>query len=324
MILDKSKIKLYSSVGSRASFGLACLELVKENKNLIVVTTDVSTSAGLDRFKLKHPENYIDVGIAEQNLIGVATGLSSCGYNVFTTTFAPFQTMRCLEQIKVNMGYMKKKVTMVGLASGIVLGTLGFTHCCIEDISVMRSIPGMTVLSPSDCSEVVKSTFAAAKHDGPVYIRLTGSSNNPIVYNDEYEFEIGKSIKIREGNDITIFATGSMVYNSIKASEILKKYNLEASVINIHTIKPIDKETINKYSVKKKLIVTVEEHSVIGGLGSAISESNAALQNAARQLSISLPDKYFGGGEYSDLLKKCNLDPEGIARSILKNLNIKG
>ena len=267
MILDKSKIKLYSSVGSRASFGLACLEIVKENKNLIVVTTDVSTSAGLDRFKLKHPENYIDVGIAEQNLIGVATGLSSCGYNVFTTTFAPFQTMRCLEQIKVNTGYMKKKVTMVGLASGIVLGTLGFTHCCIEDISLMRSIPGMTVLSPSDCSEVVKSTFAAAKHDGPVYIRLTGSSNNPIVYNDEYEFEIGKSIKMREGNDITIFATGSMVYNSIKASEILKKHNLEASVINIHTIKPIDKETINKYSIKKKLIVTVEEHSIIGGLG---------------------------------------------------------
>tara|TARA_Y100000310_G_scaffold123021_1_gene121782 strand:- start:5119 stop:6093 length:975 start_codon:yes stop_codon:yes gene_type:complete len=324
VILDKSKIKLYSSVGSRASFGLACLEIVKENKNLIVVTTDVSTSAGLDRFKLKHPENYIDVGIAEQNLIGVATGLSSCGYNVFTTTFAPFQTMRCLEQIKVNTGYMKKKVTMVGLASGIVLGTLGFTHCCIEDISLMRSIPGMTVLSPSDCSEVVKSTFAAAKHDGPVYIRLTGSSNNPIVYNDEYEFEIGKSIKMREGNDITIFATGSMVYNSIKASEILKKHNLEASVINIHTIKPIDKETINKYSIKKKLIVTVEEHSIIGGLGSAISESNAALQNAARQLSISLPDKYFGGGEYSDLLKKYNLDPEGITKLILKNLNIKG
>ena len=324
MILDKSKIKLYSNVGSRASFGLACLDLVKENENLIVLTTDVSTSAGLDRFKSKHAENYIDVGIAEQNLIGVATGLSSCGYNVFTTTFAPFQTMRCLEQIKVNMGYMKKKITMVGLASGVVLGTLGFTHCCIEDISLMRTIPGMTVLSPADCSEVVKSTFAAAKHDGPVYIRLTGSSNNPIVYNDDYEFEIGKSIKIREGNDISIFATGSMVYNSIKASEILKKHNLEASVINIHTIKPIDKETINKNSVRKKLIVTVEEHSLVGGLGSAVSETNASLQNTARQLFISLPDKYFGGGEYVDLLKKCNLDPEGIARSILKKLNIKG
>ena len=323
MKLDKSKIKLYSNVGSRASFGLACLELVKEYENLMVLTSDVSTSAGLDRFKLKHTEKYLDVGIAEQNLIGIATGLSSCGYNVFTTTFAPFQTMRCLEQIKVNMGYMKKKVTMVGLASGVVLGTLGFTHCCIEDISLMRTIPGMTVLSPADCGEVVKSTFAAAKHDGPVYIRLTGSSNNPIVYNDDYEFEIGKSIKIIEGADISIFATGSMVYNSLKAAEILKKNNLEASVINIHTIKPIDKKTINKYSEKRRLIVTVEEHSIIGGLSSAVSESNAALQNATKQLSISLPDKYFGGGEYSDLLKKHNLDPEGIAKLIIKNLNAK-
>ena len=175
MKLDKSKIKLYSSIGSRATFGLVSLELIKETKNLMILTSDVSTSAGLDRFKLKHPQNYIDVGIAEQNLIGVATGLSTCGFNVFTTTFAPFQTMRCLEQIKVNMGYMKKKVTMVGLASGIVLGNLGFTHCCIEDISVMRSIPGMTVLSPADCGEVAKCVFAAARIPGPVYIRLTGS-----------------------------------------------------------------------------------------------------------------------------------------------------
>jgi transketolase len=324
VILDKSKIKLYSSVGSRASFGLACLELVKENKNLMVLTSDVSTSAGLDRFKSKHTENYIDVGIAEQNLIGVATGLSTCGYNVFTTTFAPFQTMRCLEQIKVNIGYMKKKITMVGLASGVVLGTLGFTHCCIEDISLMRTIPGMTVLSPADCGEVVKSTFAAARHDGPVYIRLTGSSNNPIIYSDDYKFEIGKSIRIREGDDISIFATGSMVYNSIKASEILKKHNLEAAVINVHTIKPIDKETINKYSKKKKLIVTVEEHSAVGGLGSAVSETNASLENTARQLFISLPDEYLCGGEYLDLLKKCNLNSEGIAQSIIKNLNVKG
>ena len=321
MKLDKSKIKLFSSIGSRATFGLVCLDLVKEFENLMVLTSDVSTSAGLDRFKLRYAEKYLDVGIAEQNLIGIATGLSSCGYNVFTTTFATFQTMRCFEQIKVNAGYMKKKITMVGLASGVVLGALGFTHCCIEDISLMRSIPGMTVLSPADCGEVAKSTFAAAKHKGPVYIRLTGSSNNPIVYNDDYQFEIGKCNKLQDGDDITIFATGSMVSNSIKASEILKKQNIKAAVINVHTIKPIDQEAINKYSENKSFIITVEEHSAIGGLSSAVSEANALLPNKARHLSISLPDKYFNtGGEYLDLLKKYNLDAEGIANLIKKNL----
>ena len=322
MKLDKSKIKLFSSVGSRATFGLVCLELAKEFENLMVLTSDVSTSAGLDRFKLKHTDKYLDVGIAEQNLIGIATGLSSCGYNVFTTTFATFQTMRCFEQIKVNAGYMKKKITMVGIASGVVLGPLGFTHCCIEDISLMCSIPGMTVLSPADSSEVAKSTFAAAKHEGPVYIRLTGSSNNPIVYSDDYNFEIGKCIKIQEGEDITIFATGSMVSNSIKAAEILKKNNLNVSVINVHTIKPLDIESIKKHSEKKRLIVTVEEHSAIGGLGSAISNANALMPNKPRLLSISLPDKYFNtGGEYLDLLEKYKLSAEGIADSIKKTFN---
>ena len=234
MKLDKSKIKLYSSIGSRATFGLVTLELVKEIDNLIILTSDVSTSAGLDRFKQKYPEKYVDVGIAEQNLIGVATGLSTGGYNVFTTTFAPFQTMRCFEQIKVNMGYMKKKVTMVGLASGIVLGNLGFTHCCIEDISVMRSVPNMTVLSPADCGEVAKCVFAAAKNPGPVYIRLTGSSNNPIVYNEDYDFKIGKGIEIIKGKDITIFATGSMVFHSIEAAKIFCTHVTQLSNIHLY------------------------------------------------------------------------------------------
>ncbi len=323
MKLDKSKIKLYSSIGSRATFGLVSLELIKETKNLMILTSDVSTSAGLDRFKLKHPQNYIDVGIAEQNLIGVATGLSTCGFNVFTTTFAPFQTMRCLEQIKVNMGYMKKKVTMVGLASGIVLGNLGFTHCCIEDISVMRSIPGMTVLSPADCGEVAKCVFAAARIPGPVYIRLTGSSNNPVVFNEDYDFTIGKAIELSKGEDITIFATGSMVFKSIEAAKILNENNISSTVININTIKPIDEKFINKNSKGKKLIVTVEEHSIIGGLSSAVAEVNSSIKDTPEQLSISLPDNYFKGGDYNDLLNKYNLTPMGIANLVkdkLKNI----
>ena len=241
MKVDSSKSKLFSSIGQRATFGLACLELIKKFNNLMVITADVSTSAGLDRYKNKFKENYLDVGIAEQNMMGIATGLSTLGYNVFTTTFAPFQSMRCLEQIKVNQGYMKKKVTMVGIASGVVLGTLGYTHCCIEDLSIMQSIPGLTILSPCDGSEVVKSAFAAAECKGPVYIRLTGSSNSKVVNIEDYDFTIGQPIELTKGSDAVIFATGSIVANCIGAVEFLKKKKMSISVINVHTLKPLNK-----------------------------------------------------------------------------------
>ena len=157
MDINDRNIKMWSTIGARATFGLAALDLAKEIDNLIVLTCDVSTSAGLDRFRKTYPNKYIDLGIAEQNMIGIATGLANEGFPVITTTFAPFQTMRCCEQIKVNLGYMKKNVTMVGLASGLVLGTLGYTHCCIEDIGVLRSIPNLSIISPADSLETAKS-----------------------------------------------------------------------------------------------------------------------------------------------------------------------
>ena len=169
----EKNIKLWSSLGMRATFGLIALDLVKKNPNLIITTSDVSTSAGLDRFKNQFPENYIDVGIAEQNLIGVSAGLSSEGYDVISTTFAPFQTLRCCEQIKVNLGYMKNKICMVGLASGLVLGNLGFTHCSIEDIGTLRSIPNISIVVPSDPFELYKLLNEAISYKDSIYIRLT-------------------------------------------------------------------------------------------------------------------------------------------------------
>ena len=195
MKIDNKNSKMWSQIGPRATFGLACLNLSDKEDNLMILTSDVSTSAGLDRYKKKFPEKYLDVGISEQNLIGVAAGLSSEGFKVVTTTFSPFQILRCCEQIKVNLGYMKHKVCLVGLASGVVLGNLGFTHCSIEDIAVLRSIPNISIISPADSGETVKALFAAINHKQSVYIRLTGSTNNPIVYNDDYNFEIGKSVK---------------------------------------------------------------------------------------------------------------------------------
>ena len=318
MLINEKNIKVWSTIGSRATLGIAALDLAKNNDNLLVLTCDVSTSAGLDRFRKIYPNKFVDLGIAEQNLIGVAAGLSSSGFDVVTTTFAPFQTMRCCEQIKVNLGYMRQKICMVGIASGLSLGTLGYTHCCIEDIGVLRSIPGITIISPADSLETVKALNAAVNLNGPSYIRLTGSSNNPIVYKNDYNFKIGKSIKLKEGKDITIFCNGAMVYNSLEAANLLEKKNLSCAVVNMHTIKPIDKLAIDE-ACSSKLIVSVEEHNIIGGLGTAISEYKATKSNSPKQLFIGINDVYGKGGEYSHLKEKHGLTPDKIVNQILKN-----
>jgi len=315
MIIDEKSSRLWSLIGSRATFGLTILELGKKN-NLMVLTADTSTSAGLDRFKKTFPEKFLDVGVAEQNLIGIAAGLASEGMNVFTATFGPFQTMRCCEQIKVHVGYMKHKICMVGLASGVVLGTLGYTHCCIEDISIMRSIPGITVISPADCTETVKATLAAIKHKNSVYIRLTGDMNQPVVFNKDYDFEIGKGIKLLDEGNIAIIATGTMVHKSLEAAKILQEKGIIAKVINIHTIKPLDEKLIHELSINSKLLVTVEEHSVIGGLGSAIADFKSTLNDAPPQLFIGLPNEYKKSGKYVDILDNYGLTSEKIAKTI--------
>ena len=214
MIIDERNIKMWSTIGARATFGIAALEIAKKIDNLIVCTCDVSTSAGLDRFRKTLPDKYYDLGIAEQNLIGVAAGLASEGYNVITTTFAPFQTLRCCEQIKVNLGYMKQKICMVGIGSGLALGTLGFTHCCVEDVGVLRSIPNLNIVSPADSLETIKALEAAVNSEKSTYLRLTGSSNNPIIYNKDYEFKIGKSVTLVDGNDIAVFENNFSLHSA--------------------------------------------------------------------------------------------------------------
>ncbi len=316
MIVNPANIKMWSTIGSRASFGMAALELGKEVEDLLILTGDTSTSAGLDRFKKTYPNKFLDTGIAEQNMLGIAAGLASEGTKVFTATFAPFQTMRCCEQIKVNLGYMKHNVCMVGLASGVVLGTLGYTHCCIEDVAIMRSIPNITVISPADCTETIKAALAAVHHHQSVYIRLTGGAKNPPVYNEDYEFQIGKAITLREGRDITIIAAGTMVGESLQAAALLSEQGISATVINMHTISPLDTSVIDKACASSKLIVSVEEHSVIGGLGSAVAEYKATLPNSPPQLFIGLPKEYGKTGEYRHMLEKHGLTANQIANKV--------
>ena len=318
MNINERNIKIWSTIGARATLGLAALELAKEIDNLMVLTCDVSTSAGLDRFRKTYPAKYLDLGIAEQNMIGVAAGLASENFNVITTTFAPFQTMRCCEQIKVNLGYMEQKICMVGIASGLALGTLGYTHCCIEDVGILRSIPGITIISPADSLETVKALEAAVKSETPSYLRLTGSSNNPIIYNKNYEFKIGKSITLREGKDITIFCAGAMVHKSLEVAKILESKNISSKVVNMHTIKPIDKMAIEE-ACNSKLIVSVEEHNIIGGLGSAIAEYKSSLKKSPKQLFLGIKDTYSKGGNYKFLQEKHRLTSNKIVEDILNS-----
>lgn len=316
MVINEANMKMWSRIGSRATFGIAAVELGKTLDNLMILTADLSTSAGLERFKKTFPDKFLDVGIAEQNMIGIAAGLASEGFKVITATIAPFQTMRCCEQIRVNLGYMKQNVCMVGVGSGVAFGTLGYTHCCIEDVAIMRSIPGITVVSPADCTETVKAVFAAIHHEESVYIRLTGAANNPQVYKDDYTFEIGKAITLAEGSDITIIAAGTMVYESLEAARILSGQGISAAVVNMHTLKPLDNAIIEKACELSKLIVTAEEHNIIGGLSSAVAEYKAGLKKSPPQLAIGQPDKFGKAGDYKHLLESHGLTAKQMAERI--------
>jgi transketolase len=283
---------------------------------VIALSADLGSSSGLDRLKKTNPEKFINVGIAEQCLIGLASGLASEGFIPFASTFAPFATMRAAEQVRMNLGYMEMNVKLVGLGSGLSMGFLGNSHYGLEDMAIMLAIPGMTVLSPADCVEVVKCVNSAAEIQGPTYIRLTGVPNTPIVYESDYQFEIGKAIKMRDGKDIALIATGSMVAAAIHAHEILKSSHILTSVFNFHTIKPLDKQTLDDIGRDFSKVVTIEEHSLIGGLGSTVAHYYSGLESNPRILSIGLPDLFGPTGNYDYLLDYHQLSGQYLAKRI--------
>jgi transketolase len=319
--INKINIRTWSMLGSRGTFGVAMYEIAPFFDDIFAITADFTKSSGLDRYSKKYPAKYLTVGIAEQNLIGIASALASEGKVVFATSFASFITTRCFEQVKIHLGYMHHNVKLVGLAAGIGVTYQGNTHYGIDDVSLMRTIPCMTIVTPADCTEVVKATIASAQFDGPLYLRLVGEQNNPIVYTENYDFQIGKAITIREGKDVTIIASGTMVYRSLQAADILSGHGIEATVVNMHTIKPLDKSIIDRACEQSKLIVTVEEGTVIGGLGSSVAEYNVSKKNAPAQLILGINDFFPKAGSYYYMLDQCRLSPEKIAEDILHKYN---
>lgn len=312
------EIKVLSRMGQRAVFGIEMLKYAAVKENLMVLTADVSIPAGLDRYRTAYPGKYLDVGIAEQNMIGIAAGLSSEGFDVFTTTYAPFHTLRCLEQIRMDIGEMKNKVCMVGLSSGIILGMIGNMHCSMEDISLIRSIPNITIISPADSFELTKVLQASFDYPQSIYIRLTAGAPSPIIYKEDYDFQIGKSNVLRSGNDITIIGTGSILSECLKAAEILEVHGISSEVINMHTINPLDIEKVVEITNTKKLIVTVEEHSIVGGLGSSVAEEISSIKNKPPHLIIGLPHNYEKSGIYEEMIRYYQLDGNSISTRILK------
>jgi transketolase len=320
--ITPSNVRQWSRLGSRGFFGQAILSLAEKKENLMVLSADLGKSSGLDRFKDAYPDKFLNVGIAEQNMIGVAAGFAKEGFIVFATSFAPFISMRCSEQIRMNLGYMNLNVKAVAIGSGVAMAYLGCSHYGTEDTSVMRSIPNLAVVAPADCAEILKVVYAAAEYAGPMYIRLTGAGMNPIVYKEDYAFEIGKAITLRKGMDITIIANGTMVYESLEAAKILEAQGISATVVNMHTIKPLDTSAIDLAVETSKLIVTVEEHSVIGGLGSSVAEYKTTLCNAPPQLTIGLPDRFIKAGDYRYLLETHGLTAPQISARIATEYSV--
>ena len=312
-------VRIWSMLGSCGAFGQAALELPEVNDKVVMLTSDLCVFSGLERFKSRFPDRLYNVGIAEQNMVGVAAGFAKEGFIPFATTYATFASMRCADQVKVNMGYMGLPIKLVGLTAGFAVSALGATHMSLEDMAVMRSIPNVTILSPADCTATVKAVIAAVTCPGPVYLRLSGPMPNPIVYKGDCHFEVGKANALRDGTDITIIATGSMVYQSLKAAELLEKDGISAEVIDMHTIQPMDEEVVNR-AIDKKLIVTVEEHSVIGGLGSVVAERLACRSRHPRLMMIGHEGHYPLAGSYADLIRQDGLDAESIHIKISQNL----
>jgi len=318
--IQRAKMRMWSMLGKRGTFGTALTELAPEYDNLMAISADFARSSGLERYAKTYPDKFLNVGIAEQNLIGIASGLASEGYNVFATSFASFITTRSYEQVKIHCGYMRHNVKVVGLAAGFGVQQQGNTHYGLDDLCLMRAIPNLTILSPADSTEVVKATQALLEFDGPAYLRLCGEAGDPLVYKENYDFKIGKAIILREGGDVTIVATGTMVYQSLQAAKKLAEEGIECTVINIHTIAPLDIGAINNYSSNSKLVVTVEEGFVSGGLGAAVTETiiRTGKNNPPVEI-IGLAD-FPHAGSYKYMLDQTGLDATHIAERIKTRL----
>jgi len=300
----------------RIAFINTLIELAEKDKGIFLLTGDLGFSV-LERFRDKFPDRFFDVGVAEQNMIGVAAGLALSGKIVFVYSIVPFVTMRCFEQIRNDLCFQNLNVRLVGIGGGVAYGSAGSTHYALEDVAIMRSLVNMTVICPADPLETELVVKSSLSHQGPIYIRL-GKGNDPVVHS-KLNFQIGRGIIVEDGGDITIIASGSMLLTAKQVSEALKKRNLSVRLVSMPTLKPLDNRIILKSARETKAIFTLEEHSVIGGLGSAVSDVLAESKHNVLFKKFAFPDRYnevVGSQKY--LLKKNGMSVQQITKNILK------
>ncbi len=309
------------TVATRASYGQALVDLGKERDDFVVLDADLAAATQTGKFKKEFPDRFYDCGIAEQNMVSIAAGIAATGKKVFCSSFAMFAAGRAFEQIRNSIGYPHLNVIIGATHAGISVGEDGATHQCNEDIALMRAIPGMTIINPADDTEAKLAVRAALEHDGPVYLRF-GRLAVPVVFGDDYKFEIGKGALLREGSDVTIVATGLMVNEALIAHDMLKEEGISARVINIATIKPLDKEIILKAACETGAIVTAEEHSVIGGLGSAVSEYLAE-EKPVPVVKLGVNDVFGHSGPAAKLLDEFGLRAVNIVEKAKKAISMK-
>ena len=301
-------------IATRESYGNALVELGAQIPELVVLDADLAGATKTGVFKKAYPDRHIDCGIAEGNMMSVAAGLASAGKIPFASTFAMFAAGRAFEQIRNSIGYTGMNVKIGATHGGISVGEDGASHQCLEDLALMRTIPGMVVMCPADDTEAHKAMKAAVEHQGPVYLRF-GRYPVPVIYDDNYDFQIGKGSVLRFGRDVSIVANGLCVVSAMEAAEMLAADGIDAEVINICTIKPLDEELIVKTASKTGLVVTAEEHNIIGGLGGAVAECLAD-KCPTRMLRIGVRDRFGESGSAGELLHKYELDGEGLYRQI--------
>lgn len=306
---------------TRAAYGEVLQEIGEEFPDVVVMDADLSESTMTCHFAEKYPDRFYNMGIAEQSMMGTAAGLATCGITPICSTFAVFASMRSGEQIRTSICYPKLNVKVVTTHSGLSIGTAGATHFCEEDLAIMRALPNMTVIAPSDFLETKKAVRAALKMDGPVYIRL-GRGDAAVLYSELDDYEIGKAITIQDGTDVTLIATGVMVQRAVAAAKLLEQEGVSCRVVDMHTIKPLDTEAVIKAARETKGIITLEEHNVKGGLGSAVSEVVAELKGEKAPVKIlGIPD-VFGGVASAELLwDSYGMDAESIAKTAKELMN---
>ncbi len=297
---------------TRDAYGKALVELGEKNPNVLVLDADLAAATKTGAFKKAFPERFFDTGIAEGNMMGVAAGLATTGYTVFASSFAMFSAGRAFEQVRNTIAYPHLNVKIGATHAGISVGEDGASHQCCEDIALMRSIPGMVIINPADDIEARAAVFAAAEHNGPVYMRF-GRLAVPRIFDESYKFEIGKAVTLKEGSDVTIIATGLMVNEALIAAEELSKEGISAEVINMHTIKPLDKDAIIKSAKKTGCIVTAEEHNVVGGMGDAVCDAVCS-EYPVPVVKVGVEDTFGKSGPAVELLHIFGLDADNIVK----------